>query len=1147
MASTTVTAGSSSISYTASSSSNIIRVTNPTTGTGLATSTTNAADAVAQLNKTVASDNQLIQELQPQLAEQQARLDPSKSAAYNAQVTADIQAIQNQITAAQSDIQAAQDASAELSANGDTTLSTLASQNITPTTQDTAQASVDNQNPNAAQAAAVNPANQLSTQEQINLSGVPSTQISTDAESAVTSNQSEVNAVGTDYTIAPNFNQTNGPQTEPGGGGYSATNPDSSAALQTPLMNPLHSYPSYTYGISLAMMTIDEYNQVVKTQQYTPKRVIIASAGRYNNTKDPNDPNAFIRAPYFAEDFYFDSLSINTVIGLNEHSRATNAIKTSFTIIEPYGMTLVDRIIKLCSSPDVMARNYVEQPYMLQIDFFATDDTGVIVGVVPNQTKRIPIKILSMNIKASNKGAEYQIEAAPFNHSAFDISTMSTPAHFEVVAGTVASFFQSTESESYLASAQSQRETATSQGIDANGNKVLPDGTIQPVPLTTVNQTVVNVISSDPVYRVKSYGSAYNAWFDDMVKTNKIKVADKIYFKFAPELQNAKFILGQNLSPKDTPMADEATEISMRAGNAGAVNAALDYSTQIFSINTGTSIDMVINYVIRNSDYIQNQLVVPEDFGSDSAAYQAAKLKNKDLPLKWFKVVPQVTLIGYDIIRKVWAREITYNVVTYDIYNTKIAAAPQGTWTKPLKLYNYYYTGKNLDVLDFNLEFNALYYTAVTAYKKNMAATYGLTLYDDHELNPSNYDGIDDPANAVQPMKEKPQTLDARARATGGDITPKDAAAVDTQESLYTSAGGDMLQGQLKIIGDPQYIKQDDTFYAPVNVVDPLSGSTSTPPASSDDRLIADGSLHMDQQEVYIQVTFRTPSDLDESTGLMKFDSDYQKSSLFSGMFRVLTVESTFSGGKFEQTLDIVRLPRQSTLDYVADNQTTQRSADGTAIPTNNVTVAPPTTSSPTTQTTGDVVAPNSAPVEDNPPPITTADQINLSDTANNAPTQDITTQNEPQAVVNTTSIGTNANAPTTPAQVDSQANSQYQSQLQNLSSQLTAAISQRDTLAAQRNSVSSAFTALEDQLISSDPTVADMSTSEIGAKYPQYAQLQGQLNDLSSQVTTLNTQINSLADQASNIQPPPNATTGVVVTYSSNTYGPAPTITLTG
>jgi hypothetical protein len=759
----------------------------------------------------------------------------------------------------------------------------------------------------------------------------------------------------------------------------------------TPMPNPLHAYASYTYGLSLAMMTIDEYNEVVKTQNYIPKRILVASAGRHNQAKDPNDPNQFTRARYFSEDFYFENLEIETVIGLNERSRATNAILFNFSIIEPFGMSLIDRIIKLASSEEVKSRNYLEQPYLLQIDFFAINDAGIVVGALPQHTKRIPIRILTLDIDTSNKGAVYKMEAVLYNHSAYNVNTMSTPAHFEIVAGTVASFFQSTETESSLTGAKKQREPIRSD-ITVGPDGLARGRTGEVIPLTAVDQRTSAIISADPIYKVKSYGSAYNAFYNDLVNTKKIKVADKIYFKFSEEFQNAKFLLGKNLSPKDTPMAEASTEITIRAGKTDAANANLDYKTAIFNVNAGTSIDMVINYVIRNSDYIQNQLTVPEDHGSDVASYLAKKKSNKDLPLKWFKIVPQVILTEYDGIRKVWGREITYNVIPYEVYNTKIAAAPQGTWSHPLKQYNYYYTGKNVDVLDFKIQFNALYFTAVTAYKRHMAATYGLTDYDDRELNPDKYAGIEDGPNAIQPMKESRVIQDTQSRATGGSYTPTAAAASDVQQSLYTTAGGDMIQGDLRIIGDPQFIKQDDVFYPPFNVVDPITGKQGTPPATSDQRLIADGSLSMDNREVYVEVTFKMPTDISEVTGLANFSSDFQQTSMFSGMYRVLTVKNTFSGGKFEQVLSIVRLPRQTSLEYSRDNQTTQRSETDEKSTVAEAIPAPTTATNNTATPLPEATpAPGNKPVEETAAPVQSAEQKELAKVADTAEEKPIT------------------------------------------------------------------------------------------------------------------------------------------------------------
>jgi hypothetical protein len=63
----------------------------------------------------------------------------------------------------------------------------------------------------------------------------------------------------------------------------------------------------------------------------------------------------------------------------------------------------------------------------------------------------------------------------------------------------------------------------------------------------------------------------------------------------------------------------------------------------------------------------------------------------------------------------------------------------------------------------------------------------------------------------------------------------------------------------------------------------------------------------MDVSEIHCLVSFKTPVDIDETTGLVRKDGKYLESS-FSGMYRVLMVSTEFRGGKFEQTLDMIRI-----------------------------------------------------------------------------------------------------------------------------------------------------------------------------------------------------------------------------------------------
>lgn len=672
--------------------------------------------------------------------------------------------------------------------------------------------------------------------------------------------------------------------------------------ITKPIPNRLHKYPHYTYGISLHLLSHDEYNSVVINQKYKPTNVLVASAGRYGETMPRNK--------FFNEDFYFDNLEMTTIIAPNDYSRNTNAIECNFTLIEPYGFTFIERLLK--AAEDIQSKNYLDMPFLIQIDFFAMDDAGTIVGSVEELKKRIPVRIIKIDIKANGGGSTYVINTVPFGHSAYDTTTVSTPANFEIVASTVSNFFQSTEGTDADTFQQATRVQADNQR----------ENTIE-TPLTKITSN--------------SYGSAINEWYKALVASHKIGKADVYRFEFMPDpdtgedvIGKAKFVESTTNTPKETPMTDSAmktNDIKMRRANTGDNCSIYSTDQAIFSINYGTTIDKLLEYVIRSSSYIQDQIVMPD--GMTQTEYHAKKLALKDKPLNWFRITPKVRTLGFDNIRKVEAREITYVVTPYKMYNIRSDLGPQGVQLFPVKAYNYLYTGKNDDVLDFDIQFNTVYFTQVTAYRDSMAElspTAESKTNEYQDVNAPNFNGQTPPksidSNSLMPGATKVIVQNSKSVATGSQATAKSVAASDLADSLMTSSQADMINLNLSIIGDPDFIKQDDIFYN----TPPIISKTNL--LGSDPRLLPNnGSLVMDTGGVYAQVIFRTPIDVNENTGLMEFDSA-TKRSIFSGLYQIIQVKSKFTGGAFTQELQGVRMPRQVEFDYTTGDTATNNVSD---------------------------------------------------------------------------------------------------------------------------------------------------------------------------------------------------------------------------
>lgn len=638
-----------------------------------------------------------------------------------------------------------------------------------------------------------------------------------------------------------------------------------------PRPNPLDSYANYTYGLSLHAMRIEKFNEVVvKGKPYftNDDSVLIASGGRRSEN--------FKRNPYFTTDFYIENLKMTTIIGHNSRSRGTNAIELSFTIIEPLSLSFVERLLNVAESYNIP--NWDQMIFMLQIDYFANSDQGDLVTPVPDQTKYIPIKLIDMEIKASTKGAEYRVNAIPAGHMALLESSATTPVIFEVLAENIGEFFSSKGTDVFSGFNPDGGRTVDSNRND-QGRASTPEFEVG-VGIPRVNRLPNSATTSasqnrTPTITIYSFQDALNSYQKLLVNKKYQTHADEYKFVVDKEIADCKIIHSNKSNPTS----------NLGLSNKKNDNTNLDTTRELTRINAGTSILDVVNQIIRNSSYFTN--IVKQ-------ATEATRQEILEDPTQVYKVLCEVEFKEWDKKRNKYQKIITFYIKTFDYYNTKSNYAKKSVPKTWVKEYTYMYTGTNQSVMDFSIDFNTMFLTSVTAFANKKASA--LVNQENEDTNEIEQSGGQ--TRQLQVNRQQPRVALTDVSSTSSSVLNEEVvAANDFYKSMMTSSRGDMINVDLKIHGDPEFIKQDSVFFSP------SVASTGVTVGSEA------GSLNMDASEIFCNLIFRTPEDIDQNTGLYEFGP--KNKNVFSGIYKIIQVTNNFERGVFTQNLELIRLFNQ--------------------------------------------------------------------------------------------------------------------------------------------------------------------------------------------------------------------------------------------
>ena len=360
--------------------------------------------------------------------------------------------------------------------------------------------------------------------------------------------------------------------------------------------------------------------------------------------------------------------------------------------------------------------------------------------------------------------------------------------------------------------------------------------------------------------------AALNNYQQQQVKLKKYDVADIYEIKFSDEIiASATVTPPGGLDKALTGSAVGATPADKLLPN----KQNMDTSSRIRSATAGQQIVQFIDQVLRASSYILDQSAVIWN-----ETTQTWELNGKPASqFAWFNITCNAEMLTYDDKRNDHAYRMTFVVTPYQVPVQSEYFKP-GKFRGVHKVYNYWFTGQNTQVLQYEQHFNKLWTQAITG------TSLGQT--------------IQQQVNSREQWKKHvfPNSNQSSQGAEGKTFEPGANAA----DYLYSV---DQAEIKISILGDPAWIPNPQLGY-----INPTTFNASP--------FFPDGTINTSASGAYFEFAWNRPVDYNLQTGLMDPGQNNYFADRQSGVAGIATeavtymanrVTSTFKNGKFSQEL----------------------------------------------------------------------------------------------------------------------------------------------------------------------------------------------------------------------------------------------------
>jgi hypothetical protein len=608
--------------------------------------------------------------------------------------------------------------------------------------------------------------------------------------------------------------------------------------------NVLHDYENYTYNLQLWALTKDSFNKLYDGILPGGEPALLKDAELLiSNGGISQDEN---RSPSFSVDFGLDNLEIESIIGNRAEGKGADALNIRFDIIEPYSVTLLDRLSQVVVR-NGLGLDFKTLIYCLKIQFLGYGALGI-PQTIEGTTKYIPFTMLNMTFSITNKGAVYKCQGIPQKDFSMSVMDNEIPIHLEMQGSTLGELLGA-------------KKLSPGAGSTARTDSTPASTSTTPSPKNLTKQ-----LKDYEEYKV------YN---------NSQKIANEYYFELDPALYDAIVIDPKKAEDGQRAMSEITGSKGQAVASGGRKGQITFDSTQgKFVAQAGSRLTDLLDNMLKMTDFTKKQVNI------------SAPVKDK--PVTLWKIFPKIFIKGYDEATNTIARKVTFVITRYDYYglphpNMGQKPTPKGCIVKD---YDYMYTGANKDVMKVDIEYKIAFFEVFNALKdqytensnKGTGEVSDTTDVVDNAVDRSLVKGSRKPVSGIGPQQ-----------TSGASTVNKETIVVGELMNLLLDNAADMIRLDLQIVGDPDWVQQDNVLY-----------EVSKLPAGS--KTLTNGTISYYDSITCFDFNFKAPlKDYDDTTGI--FDVQTGKTSaIFSGTYQVLKVTSNFSRGRFTQKLDNVRV-----------------------------------------------------------------------------------------------------------------------------------------------------------------------------------------------------------------------------------------------